>query len=627
MTVTPTISFDATDWNTAKTVTVTGEEDVDTVGESVSISYAISGGGYDLATLTDQVVSVTDDDLAGVGVTSDGGASVAVTEGSEATYELVLTVAPTGTVTIALTSDDTSAVTVTPTISFDATDWNTAKTVTVTGEEDVDTVGESVSISYAISGGGYDLATLTDQVVSVTDDDLAGVGVTSTGGASVAVTEGSEATYELVLTVAPTGTVTIALTSDDTSAVTVTPTISFDATDWNTAKTVTVTGEEDVDTVGESVSISYAISGGGYDLATLTDQVVSVTDDDLAGVGVTSTGGASVAVTEGSEATYELVLTVAPTGTVTIALTSDDTSAVTVTPTISFDATDWNTAKTVTVTGEEDVDTVGESVSISYAISGGGYDLATLTDQVVAVTDDDLAGVGVTSTGGASVAVTEGSEATYELVLTVAPTGTVTIALTSDDTSAVTVTPTISFDATDWNTAKTVTVTGVEDVDTVGESVSISYAISGGGYDLATLTDQVVSVTDDDLAGVGVTSTGGASVAVTEGSEATYELVLTVAPTGTVTIALTSDDTSSVTVTPTISFDATDWNTAKTVTVTGEEDVDTVGESVSISYAISGGGYDLATLTDQVVAVTDDDLAGVGVTSDRRSQRSGNRRL
>ena len=205
----------------------------------------------------------------------------------------------------------------------------------------------------------------------------------------------------LVLTVAPTGTVTIELTSDDTSAVTVTPTISFDATDWNTAKTVTVTGEEDVDTVGESVSISYAISGGGYDLATLTDQVVSVTDDDLAGVGVTSTGGASVAVTEGSEATYELVLTVAPTGTVTIALTSDDTSAVTVTPTISFDATDWNTAKTVTVTGEEDVDTVGESVSISYAISGGGYDLATLTDQVVAVTDDDLAGVGVTSTGGA----------------------------------------------------------------------------------------------------------------------------------------------------------------------------------------------------------------------------------
>ena len=527
VTVTPTISFDATDWNTAKTVTVTGEEDEDTVGESVSISYAISGGGYDLATLTDQVVAVTDDDLAGVGVTSTGGASVAVTEGSEATYELVLTVAPTGTVTIALTSDDTSAVTVTPTISFDATDWNTAKTVTVTGVEDVDTVGESVSISYAISGGGYDLATLTDQVVSVTDDDLAGVGVTSTGGASVAVTEGSEATYELVLTVAPTGTVTIALTSDDTSSVTVTPTISFDATDWNTAKTVTVTGEEDVDTVGESVSISYAISGGGYDLATLTDQVVAVTDDDLAGVGVTSTGGASVAVTEGSEATYELVLTVAPTGTVTIALTSDDTSAVTVTPTISFDATDWNTAKTVTVTGEEDVDTVGESVSISYAISGGGYDLATLTDQVVSVTDDDLAGVGVTSTGGASVAVTEGSEATYELVLTVAPTGTVTIALTSDDTSAVTVTPTISFDATDWNTAKTVTVTGEEDVDTVGESVSISYDISGGGYDLATLTDQAVAVTDDDLAGVGVTSTGGASVAVTEGSEATYELVLT----------------------------------------------------------------------------------------------------
>ena len=107
-----------------------------------------------------------------------------------------------------------------------------------------------VTITYGISGGGYDSVTLTAQSVTVDDDETAGV--TSSQSGALSLTEGGSAgTYTLVLDTEPTGTVTITLTSSDTGAVTVTPTLSFDATDWSSTKTVTVTVVDDADATDE----------------------------------------------------------------------------------------------------------------------------------------------------------------------------------------------------------------------------------------------------------------------------------------------------------------------------------------------------------------------------------------
>ena len=617
VTVTPTLSFDATDWSSTKTVTVTVVDDADATDESVTITYGISGGGYGAVTLTAQSVTVDDDETAGV--TSSQSGALALTEGGSAgTYTLVLATEPTGTVTITLTSSDTGAVTVTPTLSFDATDWSSTKTVTVTVVDDADATDEDVTITYGISGGGYDSVTLTAQSVTVDDDETAGV--TSSQSGALALTEGGSAgTYTLVLDTEPTGTVTIDLTSDDTGAVTVTPQLMFTTSTWNTAQTVTVTVVDDPDATDETVSITYVVTSTDtdYDGFSITAQSVTVDDDETATpAGITSSQSGALALTEGGSAgTYTLVLDTQPTGTVTITLTSSDTGAVTVNSPISFDATDWSNPKTVTVTVVDDADATDERVTITYGISGGGYDSVTLTAQSVTVDDDETAGV--TSSQSGALALTEGGSAgTYTLVLATEPTGTVTIVLTSSDTGAVTVTPTLSFDATDWSSTKTVTVTVVDDADATDEDVTITYGISGGGYDGVTLTAQSVTVTDDDLAGAAVTSTGVTSLSVTEGATVTYTLVLAIEPTGTVTITLTSDDTTSVTVTPMISFNASDWNVAQTVTVTAVDDADMVSETVSISYAISGGGYDLATLTDQSVTVTDNDSAEVTVSAD-----------
>ena len=91
------------------------------------------------------------------------------------------------------------------------------------------------------------------------------------------------------------------------------------------------------------------------------------------------------------------------------------------------------------------------------------------------------------------VSVDEGGVAGYTVALEAAPGAELTVALTSDDEDAATVSPeTLSFTPTDWG-AKGVTVTGVEDDDKDGETVTITHA----GDDVETGTVEL-TVEDDD---------------------------------------------------------------------------------------------------------------------------------
>ena len=194
---------------------------------------------------------------------------------------------------------------------------------------------------------------------------------------------------------------------------------------------MTVTAVADGNAADESVTISYTVSGGDYATVTLASQPVTVDDDETAGL--TSTGGSSVAVTEGSTNTYTLVLTSQPTAAVTVALSSSNANAVTVSPaSLMFSTSNWNMAQTVTVTAVEETggnaNTMHETVSISYTVSGGDYAAVTLTAQSVAVTDNDVPGL--TSTAAATVALTEGGAVgTYTIVLLTQPSAAVTVTL------------------------------------------------------------------------------------------------------------------------------------------------------------------------------------------------------
>ena len=96
--------------------------------------------------------------------------------------------------------------------------------------------------------------------------------------------------------------------------------------------------------------------------------------------------------------------------------------------------------------------------------------------------------------------VVEGATATYTVVLDSEPTGDVTVTPSVASSTKITASPSsLTFDETDWDTAQTVTVQGVQDDDTAHEaSVTISHAVSGSDYGSVSAASVSVEVQDDD---------------------------------------------------------------------------------------------------------------------------------
>ena len=92
------------------------------------------------------------------------------------------------------------------------------------------------------------------------------------------------------------------------------------------------------------------------------------------------------------------------------------------------------------------------------------------------------------------VAVDEGGTAGYTVKLDARPSASVTVSIASGDADAASVEPaSLTFTASDWNIAQTVTVTGVEDSDGNHESVTLTHSVAG--FAPRTVT---AAVNDDD---------------------------------------------------------------------------------------------------------------------------------
>src|SRR5439155_26816604 len=92
-----------------------------------------------------------------------------------------------------------------------------------------------------------------------------------------------------------------------------------------------------------------------------------------------------------------------------------------------------------------------------------------------------------------------------------------------------------------------------------------------------------VSNSDDDTPGITVNPTSGL-VTTEAGGTATFTIVLTCQPTASVSIPLSSSNTSEGTVSPaSVTFTTGNWNVPQTVTVMG---VDDVVDDGNIAYTI-----------------------------------------
>src|SRR5439155_457259 len=167
--------------------------------------------------------------------------------------------------------------------------------------------------------------------------------------------------------------------------------------------------------------------------------------------------------------------------------------------------------------------------------------------------------------------------ATFTVALTSQTTANLTIGLTSFPYTALFRSPaSLTFTPASWNTAQTVTVTGVDDFVADG---AVAYTIvtaaatsTDPGYNGMDPADVAATNTDNDTAGITVSPTSG--LTTTEGGgTATFTMALTSQPTANVTIGLSSSDLTEGTVAPaSVPFTTVNRSTAQTVTVTGVDD-------------------------------------------------------
>ena len=317
----------------------------------------------------------------------------------------------------------------------------------------------------------------------------------------------------------------------------------------------------------------------------------------------------------GSTQTFTVELTGEPSSNVVVDVTSSDTGEATVSPAqLTFTDSNWSTPQTVTVTGIPDsVDDGDQVVTVTLAVNDAASDddFDSLADQTVAVTVTDVDTAALTLSL-ADVLVTEaGTDATFTAVLGAKPTSDVVIDVTGSDTGEATVSPAqLTFTDSNWDSAQTVTVTGVDDTSVDGNQTStVTLAIVDGSSaaEYASVASGSVAVitTDNDSAGMGVVPLASSTA---EGGTTTVTVVLNTQPTSDVVISATSSDTGEATVSPAqLTFTAANWDTAQEVVVTGITDGIVDGDqtaTVTISVVDASSAAEYASVADQDVAVT-----------------------
>ena len=196
------------------------------------------------------------------------------------------------------------------------------------------------------------------------------------------------------------------------------------------------------------------------------------------------------------------------------------------------------------------------------------------------------------------------------LTPTPGPSPTPTITITPDADLSVN-SGSLTFTTGDWNVPQTITVTAVDDAIVEGvHTGSISHSASGGAYDGVSISNVVANVTDNDTASVTITESSSSTDVTEGGTNDSYDVVLDLQPSDTVTITITTGGQVNVS-TSVLTFTTGDWSTPQTVTVTAVDDASIEGvHTGDISHSASGGNYDGVSISNVVPNITDNDTPG-----------------
>jgi len=314
-------------------------------------------------------------------------------------------------------------------------------------------------------------------------------------------------------------------------------------------------------------------------------------------------------------------------GTATI---SDDYDISSTEPSITFNTNSFTITDivfdvskvTLDIPAQDDsIDDDAETVKLTLTSANNGYIIAPGSDNAtLTITDNDTAGFSLSKT---TASVNEsGTTDTFTLVLDSKPASNVVMTVSSSDTGEVTVSPTtLTFTSSNWDTAQTLTLTGVEETLIDGDqtssiTLSVDDANSDDQYD--PLADKTVSVTTGDNDSPGIIPTPSSLTISEPNGTGSFTIKLNTIPSGSANVTINSISASNAecSVSPTSTTIANaNWNTGTTFTVTAQNDDGIDGNqtcTIQIGTSTSSDAdYNNIVPTDVTVTVQDDDTAGI----------------
>ncbi len=578
-----TLIFSQTNWSTARTVTLTAVSDTDSEDEApVMLRHTATGGNYGSAMMQTVTVSIVDNTRGLVLSTN----SLTMEENEAESYTIRLAIRPMADVTVSVSSGDAPRLRVTggDSLTFTPTNWNRAQSVTVMAEDDADSDANQVTLTHTADAGyGSVQATLP---VDIADDDMPRVVL---GVDELTVIEGGSASYTVELGTRPSGDVTVTLSGQGGTLRPDRSELTFDASNWAQAQTITLTAVMDTNTDDDQVRLTHTASGYGADPVGLPVAITDSTPQLMF-------SQTAVSVGEGGSTTYTLELSAEPVGTVTVTLRGHERTELTPEPTeLTFTQDNWNQAQIITLTAGTDSNSVDEAITLTHSADAG---YGAVTEEVtVTVRDADTPRLIL---GVNTLNVTEEGTATYTVRLGTRPGTNVTVTVTGQSGTDLTVDSgdRLTFTQSNWNEEQVVTLSASADDDSVNDAVTLSHRASGGAYAGVTAPPLPLLIIDNTPALV-LSTTEVLTLEVLTlqpGGSSSYTMELAIVPTADVIVTVMGHEDTGLTVAPeSLTFSMGNWNMAQTITVTAGTDSNALSNRVILTHMASGGNYDRVT--------------------------------
>ena len=278
-------------WDQTQSVTVTASSnDIVEGDQRVAIEHMLSGAGsgtytyYDGLDVADVEVTIRDDDVRGVNIDQT---SLSLPEGETVEYSVVLTSEPTGIVTVTVIVGNSGVVDLrldTTVLEFKPDEWNTAQTVLVQAlNNDFVGVNPPVTIEHVVTGADYDGLEVAD--VTVTIFDRSSPPRVIIDPTRLELTEGGgSASYAVMLNTRPTGMVSVSVTVSngaDAGLELDETVLEFWPNNWG-KRVVAVNARRDgrYSAEGRLVMLRHRARGANYVDALADDVEVTILNDD-----------------------------------------------------------------------------------------------------------------------------------------------------------------------------------------------------------------------------------------------------------------------------------------------------------------------------------------------------------